>query len=543
MKYFAEKERADRLELGDSLRLARIQELDDQVAKQSAQIVDLQKQLFGDVSERSKTANSTASDDSDSSAATKPNRGKKPGTKGHGRKRDSDLEPETVDHDINEEDKTCGCGGEYELIDLAPKDSYETHFQEHAVCRCHRRRTVMRRCKSCGQKGKIKTAPKPPQLIPRGKYSVEFWRFIFEEKYWLQRPLNRVKQRLSALSVNVGMGTLTNALGLIHERRIFDVIYEAILERSKLERQRNMDETGWKVFAEAEGKESNNWYMWVAVTKEATVFVLDPRRSNDVIAEHLRGVAEGIIICDRHSAYKAFGKKSKFTIAFCWIHQRRDFIKLRDGYPQHAVWAQSWIDRIDVLMGQNKIRTAALGDDAQFKIHDDMLRSMVTQMKADIDNQMKNQDLVKECRDELESLVRHWIGLTVFVNNPLVPMDNNAAERALREAVLGRKSYYGSRSIWSGLLTSHLFTIYATLEQNNINPHIWMLDYLNACAKNDGLPPPDKEIQKFFPWNYKPPNATPKEAFTIPFGQKPPPAITLSMLPAEPFAVTNSHGP
>ena len=93
--------------------------------------------------------------------------------------------------------------------------------------------------------------------------------------------------------------------------------------------------------------------------------------------------------------------------------------------------------------------------------------------------------------------------MTVFVDRPYVPMSNNEAERALRDAVLGRKSYYGSRALWSGYLTSWLFTIYATLEQNGIDPHRWMGEYLHACAKNNGLPPPDKELQRFLPWNYK----------------------------------------
>ncbi|MBU6455502.1 MAG: IS66 family transposase [Cyanobacteria bacterium REEB67] len=531
-KYFLEKEKAERLALTDSLRLARIQELEDQVARQSAQIVDLQKLAFAETSERKKKPATEAStgDNESTSPTTAPKRGKKHGAKGHGRKKDKNLPPEPMNHDISECDKVCGCGGEFELIDLPPKESFETHLHQQGVLRIHRRRTVKRRCKSCGKEAKIKTAPKPGQLIPRGKYSVDFWNFVIEEKYWLQRPLNRVKQRLAAFSIDVGLGTLTNALSLLHERRIFEVIYEAILERSKLDRQRNMDETGWKVFAESEGKNSNNWYMWVAVTSDATVFILDPRRSSEVIAEHLRGVAEGIIIADRYSAYKAFSKKSKFTIAFCWIHQRRDFIKLRDGYPKHAVWAQSWIDRIDVLMAQNKIRVAALGDAAKFTAPDDMLRTMVTQMKAEIDAQLKEEGLAKECRDELESLIRHWTGLTVFVNNPLVPMDNNAAERALREAVLGRKSYYGNRSVWSGQLSSHLFTIYATLEQNGINPHEWMFEYLTACANNNGLPPPDRELKKFFPWNYK--SRKEQKVETSPISDQPTSQeITVSLLP------------
>jgi len=44
----------------------------------------------------------------------------------------------------------------------------------------------------------------------------------------------------------------------------------------------------------------------------------------------------------------------------------------------------------------------------------------------------------------LLSALKHWDGLTVFVDNPLVPMDNNIAERALRPGALGRKNHYGA---------------------------------------------------------------------------------------------------
>ena len=43
----------------------------------------------------------------------------------------------------------------------------------------------------------------------------------------------------------------------------------------------------------------------------------------------------------------------------------------------------------------------------------------------------------------------HWVGLTRFVKNPFIPMDNNPAEQALRMPVAGRRSFYDSGSIWS----------------------------------------------------------------------------------------------
>ena len=96
------------------------------------------------------------------------------------------------------------------------------------------------------------------------------------------------------------------------------------------------------------------------------------------------------------------------------------------------------------------------------------------------------------------SLLTHWQGLTVFMKNPQVPLDNNRAENAIRSPVTGRKAYYGSGSIWSAELAAMLFSILQTLVLWKINPRHWLMVYLEACARNGGKAP--KDCQPFIPW-------------------------------------------
>jgi len=533
----AYQQKAQSLELKMTVVDTKIKLAHKAAANMAAYCRKLRHQIFGDKSERSASQSSPANPAPSDAAA--PKRGKKPGTKGNGRKHDS-AEPEPVNHDLDDADKFCRCGAEFELTDLPPEESHETHLEERIVVRKHLRRKCLRRCRECGRHAPIKTAKAPDKIIPKGKYSVEFWRFLLEEKFWLQRPLNRTREKLKWLGATIRLGTITNGLQLLYKRRIFEVIYEYIVGRSQLAEMRHMDDTGWKVFAETEEKHSPRWCMWVSITSDCTVFILDPRRSNEVIADHLDGVSEGIIVCDRHSSFKCFAKNNPgFIIAFCWIHQRRDFINLQIGHPVHHAWSETWLARIDALIAQNKVRIAAIHQPDQFKVEDDILRKMVDEMKKAIQSGLIDSSLSPEQLAELRSLQEHWSGLTVFLDRPHVPMSNNEAERALRDAVLGRKSYYGSRSLWSGYLTSHLLTIYATLEQNGIDPHRWMGEYLHACAKNNGLPLPERDLQRFLPWNYKqtinvPPGATPEPAsqstgeLNIDSG-----SITISILPQQ----------
>jgi len=97
-----------------------------------------------------------------------------------------------------------------------------------------------------------------------------------------------------------------------------------------------------------------------------------------------------------------------------------------------------------------------------------------------------------------QSLLNHRDGLTLFLDRPQVPLDNNLAENTIRGPVTGRKNYYGSGSVWSAELAATLFSLLQTLVLWGINPRHWLTVYLNACADNGGKAP--TEIAPYLPW-------------------------------------------
>ena len=101
-------------------------------------------------------------------------------------------------------------------------------------------------------------------------------------------------------------------------------------------------------------------------------------------------------------------------------------------------------------------------------------------------------------RKVCQSLLNHWDGLALFVENPKVPLDNNLAENTIRGPVTGRKNYYGSGSLWSAELAADLFSIFKTLPLWGINSRHWLTAYLNACAENGGKAPTD--VTPYLPW-------------------------------------------
>ena len=114
------------------------------------------------------------------------------------------------------------------------------------------------------------------------------------------------------------------------------------------------------------------------------------------------------------------------------------------------------------------------------------LRAAVTAFGARGEAELAAPDLHPAPRKVLESLGNHWTGLTVFVEHPEVPMDNNTAERSERGPVVGRKNYYGSGSLWSGRLAAMMFSLFQTLCLWGLNPRLWLTAYLEACAQAGG---------------------------------------------------------
>ena len=99
----------------------------------------------------------------------------------------------------------------------------------------------------------------------------------------------------------------------------------------------------------------------------------------------------------------------------------------------------------------------------------------------------------------LRSLLKHREGLCVFVDKPFVPMDNNRAELALREAVIGRRLSFGSDSETGADLTAMMYSVAGTLAINGTDVRRWLREWLTACAENSGRPSDD--LSPWLPWS------------------------------------------
>src|SRR5271166_4346713 len=452
----------------------------------------LQAERFGRRSEKQSGSDRSNELEDPADAKPKRQRGRQPGQPAPQRRDYSHLPAREQFMDLPEAEQICpDCG--LPLKACGTEDSEQLEIEITVYRRVIRRRRGQRTCGCPGPR--TFTAPPAPKLIPKSLLGVSVWVEILLDKFASYRPTQRLLEQWRLLGLDLAAGTITD--GLQRLEPLLGPIMEALLERNRQSHYKQADETRWLVFVEQQGKIGFGWWLWNFNSEDTVVYILDESRSHRVPEDHYPPQAGGVLVVDRYSAYKAMlqVKNGTLILVFCWAHVRRDFVRVGKGWPELKSWALAWLRRIRDLYRWNRQRLANLADPAAQA----GLQQAVAAMRQQLDTELADPAVRMPARKVLTSLHEHWSGLTYFVDDPRIPMDNNLSERRLRGPALGRKNYYGSGALWSGRLAAALFSILATLKLWQRNPRLWLNWYLQSCAEAGSQAPTD--IEPFLPWN------------------------------------------
>ena len=233
------------------------------------------------------------------------------------------------------------------------------------------------------------------------------------------------------------------------------------------------------------------------------------------------------VIRDRWSACKALARAlaGRIVPAFCRARQRRDFRRVGTSFPELEDWADSWLERIGELFALSRWRREAWRPGLPAERQSAEFRALQRQRES------APAVLFRQAREErrlvastwrlaeaLEdgpalaradakgaapgSLPQHREGLEAFAGDPRVPLDSNAAERALRGPVIGRLTSFGPGSEDGAEATALYYSVYATLREWGVNPNAWTRDFLEACARNGRAAP--ETLDPWLPWRMDP---------------------------------------
>src|SRR6266568_5631691 len=384
------------------------------------------------------------------------------------------------------------------------------------VCDCRVPATVM--------------APGPPKAAGKGLFTNAFIAMLLVERFTAGRSQNSLVKGLARHGADVSPATLAGTCA--QAGALLAPVAEAVTERSRGSWHLHADETTWRVLAPRDGDGPAKWWLWVFIGPDTACFVMDPSRAGTVLARHA-GIDEKtrqltpdddgeprrlVISSDFYAVYQSAGKKAGGLVnLYCWAHIRRYFVRAGDASPaQLAYWTAAWLERIkDLYAAHAQLMTAwaqaaapAPREAAAAAARLDEAGAAWDEAIGVIDEARKKQmnapGLQEPAKKALATLDREWDGLTAHRDYPMIGLDNNPAERALRRPVVTRKNAYGSRHEDAARLAARIWTVTATAQIAGLNDITYLTAYLDECGRNSGKPLTGPGLERFLPWNAAP---------------------------------------
>jgi transposase len=373
----------------------------------------------------------------------------------------------------NKEMTASGMTEDSEQLTVIPK-KYEILRQMRMKYRC-----------SC--QGAVLTAPSPPRIIPGSTYSDEMIVDVALSKYCDLIPI----ERYVAMAARGGVKDLPpqSLIEVTHGLADFvSAAYTRIKKGVLASRVLGADETPHKML---EGSDKKSWYLWGFSTPEHCFLECHDTRSGDVASEVLLKSRCEVLMSDVYSGYgkavrianeqRKTAGLARIRSAYCNAHARRYFYKAWSTYKESAFYLDHYHEIYELnkaAKGQSPLRV--------FELRAQM-RPRFEAMKAKALEELASYPDASKYGKALKYFLVNYAGLTLFLNDEEVPIDNNSQERLLRNHVVGRKTWYGTHSERGALTAAVLFTLVETCKLNHVNPR----EYFKRLVTDlhDGLEP------------------------------------------------------
>jgi transposase len=334
----------------------------------------------------------------------------------------------------------------------------------------------------------VVVAPKPAQPIDKGLPGAGLLAFIITSKYYDHLPLNRQEAIIGRLGVNLHRSTLCGWMAASAD--LLRPLYDAMLADVLLSQVVQTDETRLPVLEKGNTK-TKSGRLWAFVGDRDhphTVYHYTATKARDGPAGILVKY-KGFLQADAANVFDGIYLPGYIVEVGCWAHARRYFHDARTSDAARAAEALARIGFFyDVEREAKKIIDEQRLDGAQADAWRLKMRRERTLPKLrEFADWLDAQAILVLPKSPIAQAINyarnHWQALLRFTEHGFLNIDNNASERAMRPAALGRKNYLFAGSDEGGRTTAVLYTMTQTCRRHGIDPFAYFQDVLTRLPK------------------------------------------------------------
>lgn len=351
----------------------------------------------------------------------------------------------------------------------------------------------------------ILRAKAPARLLAHSILTPELAAAIFNAKYVNAVPLNRLSEEFLRNDVNIPRQDMAGWM-----IRLYEYYLGPIHDRMKAEIMNShhvhCDETPFIM------PEHSKEYMWVFHSPGGDdshpLFLYEylGGRNGAVLESYLKDY-QGILITDGYQPYHTLMNKSQtIRVAGCWAHARRKFAEIIKAVkkgetltPAQAIAAEA-VKRIDMIYHlDNAFKKSSAKE--RLDNRKQSVKHLVDAYFAWIKSQQSKTISSSKLREALNYSVNQEPYLRTFLDDPLIPLDNNDAERSIKSFCVGKHSWHIIDSIKGAKASALLYSIAESAKANQLKPYEYFCHLLTELVKYPRGNVPEDVINSLMPWS------------------------------------------
>jgi transposase len=405
--------------------------------------------------------------------------------------------------DVPEAQKTCATHGERQVIGYDWQETLEVVPPKLVVRRTGIPKLACPKAPECG----VVEAPRPVGLVEGNRYDTSVAAEIMVAKYAYHVPVYRQQDLFASCGWTPARSTLLNVLEsaahlirplVAHLREAVragpiigtdDTTVTLVVKDTpppldpddpKAARAREVIAA-----AQAELRGSITARMWVyrSITAPINVFDFTVSRHRDGPELFLDGFV-GSLMADCYSGYEAVRTRSdgKIGRAACAAHARRKFFNARDNHPAHAALVLGMFREIYDI----EDRAKPLAPSERQHLRQAEARPIWTRMQQYLASEAVSNVMPKEPFGQALTYLRNQFDhLLVYLDDGLMPIDNNETEQLMKQVALGRKNWMFIGSVAAGYRAADLMTLVSSAARNDLDVFMYVKDVLDRLLAGE----------------------------------------------------------
>lgn len=421
----------------------------------------------------------------------------------------ANLERVVIEHKLEGEELTCKECGE-QLTPMGVKSRKEIIkyipakliIEEHVI--------YSYACKTCEKatgESKIVSAEAPKTIFYNSMASNELIAHTIVLKYQHAMPLYRQETYFDMMGATLSRQTLCN--WTMSAATALEPIYEHMKKELLSRNYINADETTLKVINEGGTDSKSKKYMWLYMsnTNSKPVILYDYQNTrSSSCPKNFLGNFRGFLQTDGYNGYNSV---SGATRVYCLAHIRRYFHNIIVDLDKEAlknsrgVIGFNYCEQIYKL--EKELRDSYSSDknyyDIRFKIRAEKLAPILNNFIEYVESEIKDALPRSPLGKALEYAKKHVPGLKNVLLDGSLEVDNNAAERAIKPFVIGRKNFLFANTAKGATASSHLYSIVETAKANNLVVERYLVYLFDNLLKVDVKD--NKSLENLMPWSHE----------------------------------------